>query len=148
MPCTLNLIFLRNFFISNGFPSNLISSVIRNFLNKRRDPQNFTVSHNDNPVRYYVFPYFSPQSDKLKNELLTLLNKYVTDFSFKIILVNNFKIDSFFNYKTDSLCALARLLFINLIAPYVKQCTLTQRHVHFVLGQQSTKGSRVELDVD
>ena len=91
--------FLRNFFISNGFPSNLISSVIRNFLNKRQDPQNFTVSHNDNPVRYYVFPYFGPQSDKLKNELLTLLNKYVTDFSFKIILVNNFKIGSFFNYK-------------------------------------------------
>ena len=58
--------FLRNFFISNGFPSNLISSVIRNFLNKRQDPQNFTVSNNDNPVRYYVFPYFGPQSDKLK----------------------------------------------------------------------------------
>ena len=91
--------FLRNFFISNGFPSNLISSVIRNFINKRQDPQNFTVSHNDNPVRYYVFPYFGPQSDKLKNELLTLLNKYFTDFSFKIILVNNFKIGSFFNYK-------------------------------------------------
>ena len=91
--------FLRNFFISNGFPSNLISSVISNFLNKRQDPQNFTVSHNDNPVRYYVFPYFGPQSDKLKNELLTLLNKYFTDFSFKIILVNNFKIGSFFNYK-------------------------------------------------
>ena len=105
------------------------------------------MSHNDNPVRYYVFPYFGPQSDKLKNELLTLLNKYVTDFSFKIILINNFKICSFFNYK-DRLPLCSRSLLIDLIAPYVKQCTLAQRHVHFVLGQQSTRGSRVELDVD
>ena len=30
----------------------------------------------------------------------------------------------------------------------MKQCTLAQRHVLFVLGQQSTRGSRVELDVD
>ena len=88
--------FLRNFFVSNGFPSNLISSIIRNFLDKQKDPQNFTVSNSDNPVRYYVFIHLDPKSGKLKNELLTLLQKYVTDFSFKIILVSNFKIGSIF----------------------------------------------------
>ena len=140
--------FIRNFFISNGFPSNLISSVIRNFLNKRQDPQNFTVSHNDNPVRYYVFPYFGSQSDKLKNELLTLLNKYVTDFSFKIILVKNFKIGSFFNYK-DRLplcsrssvvykfnCSLCEAMYVGSTSRTL--CIRTAEH----------KGSRVELDVD
>ena len=55
--------------------------------------------------------------------------KNVTDFSFKIILDSNFKMVHFLIIiNTDSHCALARL-FINLIALYMKQCTLAQRHI-------------------
>ena len=44
-------------------------------------------------------PYFGQQSEKLKIELLFLLSKYFKNVDFNIVLVNSFKVGSFFSYK-------------------------------------------------
>ena len=98
--------FLRNYFIDNGYPLSLINSHIKKFLSKQ-----FTQSSSpDNPptnVKYVTLPFFGPQSEKLKLEFLSLLTKYIPDFTFKIILVNNYKVGRFFNYK-DALPLMSR----------------------------------------
>ena len=48
---------------------------------------------------YFVFIYFSKQSEKLKSEILILLNKYFTNHQFHTILTNNFTIGSLFIYE-------------------------------------------------
>ena len=89
--------FLRNFFSENGFPRQLIDSQINKFLNKVYSPS----SKPDPPKEslYFTLPYFGHQSDKMKRDLTKALSKLYPDYSFQFILVNPFKIGSFFNHK-------------------------------------------------
>ena len=48
---------------------------------------------------YFTLPYFGAQSEKMKSELSILLHKFFPYVDFHLILVNNFKIGSFFNFK-------------------------------------------------
>ena len=52
-------------------------------------------------ISQFTSPFltFGPSSEKLKQDLLTLLSKYYSKYKFCVILVNNFTILSFFNYK-------------------------------------------------
>ena len=89
--------FLRNFFVSNGFPLNLVESQISKFLSKRfSDTTSLT---NAKPNFYISIPYFGSQSEKLSRELSRLLSKYIPHYNFIIIQVNRHKIGSLFNYK-------------------------------------------------
>lgn len=90
--------FLKTFFRNNGFSRNLVEKQINQFLDSR-----FTTN---NPITtvplklfYISLPYFGKQSDKMKTELSKLLSKYFPHINFKLIMVNNFRIGSFFNYK-------------------------------------------------
>ena len=44
-------------------------------------------------------PYVGHHSEKLREELTSLLSQYLPSIHFNPILINNFKIGSFFNYK-------------------------------------------------
>ena len=48
---------------------------------------------------YVTLPYFGKHSEKLRSDLYLLFCKYFKDISFNFILVNSFKIDSFFSFK-------------------------------------------------
>ena len=89
--------FLRNFFVSNGFPFNLVESQISKFLSKR--VTDTTSLSNTKPNFNFSVPYFGSQSDKLSRELSRLLSKFIPDYNFIIIWVNRHKIVSLFNYK-------------------------------------------------
>ena len=93
--------FLRDYFSSNVFCTSFIARRISQFLDKVFGcPKGVTetgVTH-DKPV-YFSFLYFGPFSEKLKQDLLTLLSKYYSKDKFCLILVNNFTIGSVFNYK-------------------------------------------------
>ena len=91
--------FLKDFFSRNGYSISLFHYQVRKFLDKVYDNSNSINSSNNSTSNFFVLPYFGPQSEKLKSELLALLKKYSPDNSFRIILINNFKIGSFFNYK-------------------------------------------------
>ena len=89
---------------------------------------------------FFIISVHNPINKK-KNELLTLLQKYVTDFSFKIILLNNFEIGSFFNYK-DQLplcsrssvvykfnCSLCEAMYVGSTSRAL--CIMTAEHIWF-----------------
>jgi hypothetical protein len=97
--------FLKQFFINNGYPLFLVTSKIKQFLAKRYE--NVTPQTNVNNIKYFSVPYFGPQSDHLKKELLILFQKYLPDFKCNIVLINNFTIGSFFKFK-DSLPPMSR----------------------------------------
>ena len=54
----------------------------------------------DKPI-HFSFPYFGPFSEKLMQDLLTLLSNYFSKDKFCDILVNNFTIGSVFNCKDE-----------------------------------------------
>ena len=110
--------FLKDFFVSNGFPANLILSVIKHFLDRRINNTTTTTTTTTVPdeatehIKYISLPFFGPQSEKLKNEILSLFNKYCSHFTIKVILSNNFKIGSFFNYKDKlPLCSRSSVVY-------------------------------------
>ena len=99
--------FLVNYFRNNGYPSPLIYSQIKQFMNKL-----FLVNINDfeNDSRqpfYCSLPFFGPQTDRLKNELDSMFTKYFPTIKFKPIFVNNYTVSSFFRFK-DSLPIMSR----------------------------------------
>jgi len=92
--------FLKDFFYKNGFPLGLIHSHISKFLNNVFQPATSnsapTVFTNE---LFFTIPYFGYQSEKMRKDLLQLLSKFYPKTKFTFILVNNFKIGSFFSYK-------------------------------------------------
>ena len=90
--------FLKIFFRNNGFPQFLIESSIKKFLSSKFENSQSVITV---PKRnlFISFPYFGSQSDKLIQELSSTLCKYFPSIDFHFILVNNFKIGSFFKYK-------------------------------------------------
>jgi len=94
--------FLRNFFCGNGFPRSIVDNQIRKFLD-RQSESCASVSRSIPTTRdtnlFITLPYFGSQSEKLRTELSSLLEKYFCAINFRILLVNKFKIGSLFNYK-------------------------------------------------
>jgi hypothetical protein len=91
-------LFLKNYFKCNGYASSFIDRQISNFLGKIYDPPSIEFGPQMRRI-YLAFPFFGPQSEKLKCELEKLLYRYFNGVQFNIILVNNFRIGSFFHYK-------------------------------------------------
>lgn len=90
--------FLHNFFRANGFPSGLFYSQLRKFLDKKLVPQPTTHNTHESSV-YCSLPYFGYSSEKMSRELNVLISKYFLNLSVKIVLINNFRIGSFFHFK-------------------------------------------------
>ena len=90
--------FLCNFFCNNGFPVSLIRSKINHFLNSKYDK---TMDGSPQQIQtfYLSLPYFGFQSEKLKSELTSLLDKYFNNVKFNIILVNKHTVGGLFRYK-------------------------------------------------
>ena len=75
----------------------LINSAIKIFLSNKYNPVSISLIE----IRqiYFSIPYFGQQSEKFNTELLFLLSKYFKNVDFNIVLVNSFKLCSFFSYK-------------------------------------------------
>lgn len=90
--------FVKLFFKNNGFPNQLVEFSVRNFLCGVFSPKDL-VPTVPKLKQYFVFPFFGVQSEKLKQELTSLLTKFYPHIDPSIILVNRFKIGSFFRFK-------------------------------------------------
>ena len=90
--------FLIQFFVSNGFPRQLIEKHINYFLNDKFNspPSISTVAKKE---FFFPLPYFGHQSLKMKSELEHLVAKYVPHLDLKLVLTNNFKIGNLFKTK-------------------------------------------------
>ena len=64
-----------NFFKNNGYPIILFENCINKFLDKKYSDSN---SDDSSPLekQYISLPYFGSQSNKLKQELSSLLQKF------------------------------------------------------------------------
>ena len=89
--------YLRNIFSLNGFPTNLVFTQIKKFMSKRYNE--VTPEHDSRDVVYCSLPYFGHASETMSRELKLLFSKYFANVNLRVILVNNFKIGSFFRYK-------------------------------------------------
>ena len=92
---------LTKLFFNNGFHKKLVYDCIGCFLNLKysRSPVFLTA---EKDKFYLPIPYYGQQSNKLKYELSSICVKYLYSINLKIVLVNYFKLSTFFNYK-DSL---------------------------------------------
>lgn len=92
------MLFLRSYFVNNGYPSRLFESILSKFLSSRYTE----TSANFNVPRQKLFiqlPYLSNQSTKLKNEMNTLINKYFPQLHVQWYFRSTLTIGSFFSIK-------------------------------------------------
>ena len=92
------LLFLKNYFHDNGYPKTLIENIINKFLSAKYDPPS-DVEVVTKPKLFFKLPFYGYQSEKMKNDILSLFNKYFNEHHFNIVLSNNFSISSLFRYK-------------------------------------------------
>ena len=84
--------------MQNGFPELLLQSKINKFLNSEYE-RGQTVEDSPKDNFFISLPYFGLQSEKLKLELTSLLNKYFENIKFKVVPVNKQTIGGLFQYK-------------------------------------------------
>ena len=91
--------YLRTFFISNGYPENIIQTEIRRFLNKLfiTKPQYSTV---EKEKIYLKLPYVTEKISRYVNkQIRNIIMKYYPQINIKTAYVNNFKIKNFMKHK-------------------------------------------------
>ena len=91
--------FLSGFFCNNGYPKHLFDSCVSKFLNKKYDNLATQPELSLDQDFFFSLPYFGVQSEKLKTELLCLMEKYFPSIKFRAILTNRFTIGSLFQHK-------------------------------------------------
>ena len=91
--------FLCNFFVQNYYSELLVQSKINKFLNIKYEREQTVEDSPEDNIFFISLPYFGLQSEKLKLELTSLLNKYLENIKFKIVLVNKQTIGGLFQYK-------------------------------------------------
>ena len=97
--------FLKSFFHSNGFPRRMVEKQISLFLSKVYT-QTCTTELKASTPMFLSIPYFGPQSEKLRHELIKVLEKYFPSLCFRIVLVNRNTISSMFRFKDSLPCSL------------------------------------------
>ena len=92
------VVFLRNFFHNNGFPTKLFNDQLEKFLSKKHDFQP-VISSVAKKSLYFVLPYYGHKSVLLIKELTNLITEYFPHIEPKLILTNQHKIGSYLSYK-------------------------------------------------
>ena len=93
-------VFFRQFFSNNGYPLGTVNSHIKKFLAKYFENNSEQIERNSlDQISFFSLPFFGSKSEQMKIELNSLLVKYFPSLTFKIVLVNNLKIGSFFHFK-------------------------------------------------
>ena len=91
--------FLKSYFVKNAFPKNIFYKNVKLFLNKVFSFQE-NIKMNVNKKEIYIsFPYYGYLSDKLKNDLQSVLHKIYPHLKINLVFKNNFSIGSIFKHK-------------------------------------------------
>ena len=93
------IMFLKEIFFNNGFPTEYFERKVKNFFDKKYC--NSVDANVDESVekKYFVIPFLGDLSYSLRKELDLLFSAYFPNFKIKIIFVNSFTIGSIFGYK-------------------------------------------------
>ena len=94
----LEISFLKNYFVTNGYPSNLFYNVLYKFLNNIYFPKQNKISV-EKKVIYIKLPYYGYISQKIKNVINRLTSEMYPQINLKIVFSNKLTISSFFKHK-------------------------------------------------
>ena len=109
--------FLVNFFYNNSYPKQLIFKEIRVFLTKLYGENNINMIAPRKKI-YVSFPFYGYISEKLKNEVNTLVNMRFPQVDLRLIFKNESSVGSLFTHKER----LETFLCSNLVYEY--KCAL------------------------
>ena len=90
--------FSRIFVSANGFPSSVVDNNIRSFLDNKISEIALSPTVNKHKL-YFPMYYFGHNSVTFTINLCKLISDYIPHIDPQIILVNNFKIGTFFKFK-------------------------------------------------
>ena len=92
------LIFLRKYFCTNGYPEHLVYRQIQSFIRKITYPPPPIHTAEKRKI-YCSLPFTGTQSEKLKKELTSFLQETFPQVDVNLIFVNKFTIANFFPFK-------------------------------------------------
>ena len=93
--------FLENYFIDNGYPKRVFNQVLNNFLNFKFSPPPMKMTARKQ-VKYVKLPFVGELSYEIRRSLQSTFRKYFPQIKFQIVFTNRFTIGSLFKAK-DSL---------------------------------------------
>lgn len=99
---------LKDYFVKNNYSSNLFYKTLKDFLYKKRKPQDPVIYEAPKLVKYLKMPFYGKISNELRKTLGSLLRDSFPAIEFRILFTNEFRIGTFFNHKDripDSLCS-------------------------------------------
>ena len=86
--------------MKNGFPLNIYYREVKQFLDKIYNLR--PVFQNPQKKRIYIsFPYYGYISERLRVDIINIVNKYYPQIDIKLIFTNKFSIGSLFKYKEN-----------------------------------------------
>ena len=92
--------FLKSFFTSNGFPSNLYYNQVKQFLGNIYDQGSVTQTAGRKKL-YASFPYYGYVSERLRNEILNVIRKYYHQLDVNLIFTKKLSIGLVFKFKEN-----------------------------------------------
>ena len=90
--------FLVEYFHRNGYSKYLVYRQIRNFVAKVQNPTPLILTAAKRKI-FVPFPYHGAQADKMKDEILELIEKIFPQIDFYLAFSNRSTIGSLFHYK-------------------------------------------------
>ena len=91
--------FITKLFFLNGYPKNMVQSIIGGFLSGKYDDGPDLSSSSTKKTIYYSLPYFGHKSVIFKSNFIKLATEYFPDIDLKLIFVNDFTISKIFSFK-------------------------------------------------
>lgn len=99
------LVFLKDYFMCNGYHSSFFEKLVKKFLDKQYQPKLCVPTVSREEV-YLQIPYLGQASKVIEDTLKRQLTKFYPQINFKFIHKNYFKISSFFKIKDIMLAEL------------------------------------------
>ena len=90
--------FLRKYFTDNLFPSHLIDSATKKFLNNIYQPK-LTYHTVDKIHRFFKLSFYGQLSDVIGKEISQIISKFYPQLKLTLVFTNPFCINSFFQHK-------------------------------------------------
>ena len=96
--------FLQNFFTQNGYPRDLFTKVLHDYLELKVFKPKLEISSVPKDIYYLSVPFLGFKQDKFNRELKSILNKFCPFLELNIVPINPLNLGSLFKFK-DSLPA-------------------------------------------
>ena len=89
------IVFLHDYFLYNGYPSQLVDKTINTFLNRKLTPPPLPVTTVNKHVLYFKLPYMGKLSFEIRKSMKEILKDAYPQIKFNFVFTNNISIGNF-----------------------------------------------------